>query len=441
MNRRDEYWTLISELKEEPAALDTSVRRAVQRAKRRRWKRPLSALGSLAGVCAAFVLMVNASPAFAVSCGSIPILKEIAAAVAWSPSLKSAIEHDFVQYIGQSQTVDGVTLTLESVIADAQQMVVFYRTDFPAGEDDLWHAVSCDLKDMDGKALDQYSVTSGSSQENLNRFEIHFTDYAPPQDLILDLQLHFHNGEDERQSTSEYTFTLHLNPKKIAQKVEVPVNQWVELDGQRLLVERLELSPTKTALYLDDDSANTAWLKSLDFYFTDRDGNRYDKTDSSVGATGRSGTEGFYTYYHQSLYFLEDLDGLKLHITGATWQDKDEHTIHIDLTTGQADWLPEYILDLEVREENYVDDGAQKTLYISSTGQRMCLDYTYYDPEGGEHRFNGGGMSQGYTDDQGVYHPHRFYYMLKDYPFDQVTVELAYTHVTRLDTPLELSIS
>ena len=436
MNRRDEYWALISELNEEPASLDTSVLRAVKRAKRQRWKRPLSALGSLAGVCAAFVLMVNASPAFAISCGSIPILKEITAAVAWSPSLKSAIEHDFIQYIGQSQTVDGVTVTLESVIADAQQMVVFYRAE---GVED-YHSMSCDLKDMDGNELDGYGVTSGTSLEALNSFEIHFIDSSPPQDLLLDVTLHTDDENGERLSSYSFTFPLHLDPQKTAKKVEIPVNQWVELDGQRLLVEKLELSPTKTALYLDDDSTNTAWLRSLDFYFTDKKGNRYDKKDSSVSATGRGGTEGFYTYYHQSLYFLEDMKGLKLHITGATWLDKDEHTVHIDLATGETDWLPEYILDVEVKAVNYVDDGVQKTLEFTSTSQQMCLDYTYYDPEGGEHRFNGGGMSQGYTDDQGVYHPHRFFYMLKDYPFDRVILELDYTHVTQLEKSIEIPI-
>ena len=434
MNRRDEYWALMAELREEPPALETSVQRAVRRGKHRPWKRTL---GSLAGVCAAFVLMVNTSPAFAVSCGEIPILKDIAAAVAWSPSLKSAIEHDFIQYIGQSQTVDGITVTLESVIADAQQMVVFYRAE---GVED-YHHMTCDLKDMDGNNLDEYSVTSGTSQEALNSFEIHFKDDPPPQDLILEAQLRLTDELGEDGSRTNFTFPLHLNPEKIAQKVEIPVNQWVALDGQRLLVEKLELSPTKTALYLDDDSANTAWLRGLDFYFTDKKGNRYDKKDSSVSATGCSGTDGFYTYYHQSLYFLEDRDDLTLHITGADWLDKDEHTVQIDLTTAQADWLPEYILDVEVKDVSYVGDGVQKTLEFTTTSQQMCLDYTYYDPQGGEHRFNGGGSRGAYTDNQGIYHFYRCDYMLKDYPFDQVTVELSYTHVTEVDTPIQVPIS
>ena len=436
MTRKDEYWALISELKEEPAALETAVQRCVKRAKLRRWKHPLSALGSLAGICAAFVLMVNTSPAFAVSCGEIPVLKEIAAAVAWSPSLKQAIVHDYIQYVGQRQTADGITVTLESVIADAQQMVVFYRAEGVDG----WHSMSCDLKDMGGNPLDQYGVTSGSSQDELNRFEIHFTGSAPPQDLILETQLRVTDESGQEAVHSNFTFTLHLNPKKIAEKITFPVNQWVELDGQRLLVDRLELTPTKTALYLDDDSSNTAWLRSLDFYFSDRNGTRYDHLDSSISSMGREDSKGFYTYYYQSLYFLDTLEDLTLHITGAAWLDKDNHTVQIDLTRGQADWLPEYILELEVKDEHYAGDGLQKTLELTSASPGMCLDYTYYDPEGGEHSFNGGGMRQGYTDDQGVYHPHHFYYMLKDYPFDQVMVELSYTHVSQTDIPIEIPV-
>ena len=218
MTRKDEYWTLISELREEPAALETAVQRCVKRAKLRRWKHPLSALGSLAGICAAFVLMVNTSPAFAVSCGEIPVLKEIAAAVAWSPSLKQAIVHDYIQYVGQRQTADGITVTLESVIADAQQMVVFYRAEGVDG----WHSMSCDLKDMGGNPLDQYGVTSGSSQDELNRFEIHFTGSAPPQDLILETQLRVTDEQGQEDVHSNFTFTLHLNPKKSQKRSHFP---------------------------------------------------------------------------------------------------------------------------------------------------------------------------------------------------------------------------
>ena len=173
MNRQQEYWDLIRELDQPPAALEGSALRARARAKRRRAGRRWGiSLGSAAGVCAAFVLAVNTLPTFALACGKVPVLRELAAAVAFSPSLSAAVEHDYVQYIGQSQSFEGLTLTLEYVIADAQQMVVFYRTDGGAYP---YYSVSCDLKDETRSPQQGYTVTSGDIREVLKQYQVHFS--------------------------------------------------------------------------------------------------------------------------------------------------------------------------------------------------------------------------------------------------------------------------
>lgn len=46
--------------------------------------------------------------------------------MAFSPSLKAAVENDFIQYIGQSQTDNGVTMTVEYVIVDEKQVNIFF---------------------------------------------------------------------------------------------------------------------------------------------------------------------------------------------------------------------------------------------------------------------------------------------------------------------------
>ena len=138
-------------------------------------------------MCAAFVLAVNTLPTFALACGKVPVLRELAAAVAFSPSLSAAVEHDYVQYIGQSQSVDGLTLTLEYVIADAQQMVVFYRTD--GGRIPLLQRF-LRPEDETGGPLQGYAVTSGDSREELKQFEVHFSALEEiPQKLTLEVEL------------------------------------------------------------------------------------------------------------------------------------------------------------------------------------------------------------------------------------------------------------
>ena len=116
MTRNEEYQALLQELETTPAALDGAVERALRRRKRDRRLRLFGVpAGSLAACFAAFVLLVNLFPPFARACGSVPVLRELAQAVAWSPSLSAAVENDYVQPIGQSQTVNGVTATVDEI--------------------------------------------------------------------------------------------------------------------------------------------------------------------------------------------------------------------------------------------------------------------------------------------------------------------------------------
>ena len=419
-------------LEETAAALEGAALRARARAKRRRaGKRWGISLGSAAGVCAAFVLAVKTLPTFALACGKVPVLRELAAAVAFSPSLSAAVEHDYVQYIGQSQSVDGLTLTLEYVIADAQQMVVFYRTDGGAYP---YYSVSCDLKDETGGPLQGYAVTSGDSREELKQFEVHFSALEEiPQKLTLEVELwgRDHEGNGERLGHI-YTFPITLDPAKTAPAVEIPVGRWVEADGQRLLVDRLELTPTKTALYLADDPDNTAWLEDLDFHFTGENGAVYDAMDSTISASGG------YTYYFQSLYFVEDRSDLTLHLDGAVWLDKEAGPVAVELAantwTGQ---LPEEVTGLTVERVSTHGTGEEWAVKVRSTTSRSPFELEFRDPEGGAHTTGGYSM----RNDREAPGNYEFEYILEGYPWDSAQFTLSFTHTGSLDLVIPLGDS
>ena len=110
MTRNEEYQALLQELEPTPAALEGTAERALRRRRRDRRLRLFGVpAGSLAACFVAFVLLVNLFPPFARACGNVPVLRALAQAVAWSPSLSAAVENDYVQPIGQSQTVNGIT--------------------------------------------------------------------------------------------------------------------------------------------------------------------------------------------------------------------------------------------------------------------------------------------------------------------------------------------
>ncbi len=118
MDRMEEYRALQRELEQTPAALEGTLQRARarQRRERRGWRAFGASFGGVAAVFALFVVLVNVSGPFAAACESIPILKDLAAAVSFSHSLSSAVDHGYVQTIGQSQSDNGVTVDLEYCI-------------------------------------------------------------------------------------------------------------------------------------------------------------------------------------------------------------------------------------------------------------------------------------------------------------------------------------
>ena len=432
MNRQQEYWDLIQELNQTPAALEGAALRAKARARRRRaGKRWGISLGSAAGVCAAFILAVNTLPTFALACGKVPVLRELAAAVAFSPSLSAAVEHDYVQYIGQSQSLDGLTLTLEYVIADAQQMVVFYRVD--GGEYPYYNA-SCTLKDESGTPLSGYSVGSTTSSEELKAFDIHFKELEEiPRNLTLEVELLGSTLEGENYPLDHvFPFAITLDPSKTAPAVEMPVGEWVEVDGQRLLVDRLEFNPTRTALYLSDAPDNTAWLEDLDFHFTGENGAVYDAVDSTISASGG------YTYYFQSLYFVEDRSDLTLHLDGAVWLDKEAGPVTVELAantwTGQ---LPEEVTGLTAKRVSTQGTGEAWVVKVSSTTSRSPFELEFRDPEGGSHTTGGYSM----RNDREAPGNYEFEYILENYPWDSARFTLSFTHTHSLDLSIPLGDS
>ena len=415
MNRQQEYWALVEQLGHPPAALTGTARRARTRCRRHR-RRTL--LGSLAGVCAAFVAAVNTVPAFALACGSVPLLRELTAAVAFSPSLSAAVEHDYVQYIGQSRSWEGVTVTLESLITDRQQMVIFYRVD---GVDGAWE-MDCELRLADGRALEGYAVTSSDGQEGLNQLTIHFMDLEEnPEDLILDLKL---TGDHT------YSFQIHPDPEKTAPTTVVPVEEWVELEGQRLLVDRLELTPTRTVLYLEEDPKNTAWLRDLTFHITTLDGTVYRQVDGNASAVGESDSPGVYTYYFESLYFAGDLAALG--IDGAVWLDKGEPTVTVDLTGGTWEGdLPPGVTGLTAERS-----GADVTVTATSEVSRLPFRQEYVAPGGEHHPIQR--LSFQLPGDTGA---GRYTFTLKDCPWDEVAMPLAYTRISQFAQPMAVDLA
>lgn len=461
MNRNEEYRALLAQLEDTslPSALDNSVSRARAKARRqsrrRRWEASLASLG---GAAAAFALAVNLSAPFALACGKVPILKELAAAVATSPSMKAAIEHDYIQYVGQSRTENEVTVALEYLILDRTQLNLFFTVTGP--EINESYSLNPILSTPDGAPLEGCGYSgSGFTPGELGGSSITLDPgVSLPEELVLTLRVtamertsdtaaipldtpaaaHY---DVEPKVIATLTFPLTLDLDRMGPERRVEIGQWVELEGQQLLIQSLDMDATQARLTVVSDPDNTRWYRSLSFTLRDSKGKEYETgawatSGSAHVARGSDQESGQVVYYLESPYF-DGVGPYTLSITGADWLDKaeDRRLVRIDLNAGTATGLPQGVtLDPEGCRPD--ENGRRELTFLVPDDSRCwsCFSYVYYDEAGERHSFNSSWQSS--SREKEGYHTEGFY--LSDYPYDTVALELSRTSSTRLETPLEV---
>lgn len=418
MNRNEEYRALLKELEQTPEKLENTVQKALKRENASRKKRRAWAIscGSLAACFACFVLLVNLSVPFAQACGRIPVLRELAKAVSWSPSLSAVVENEYVQPIGQSQTVNGITATIEYVIVDQKQLHIFFTLDsddydnlnaeLPRYEpEQVCSTIGCGWNQPPGTLLD-FTLDYGDNHVP-DSFTISFgvTTYVEPdwsaeapaksyEDEMLEPV-----EEEDPDYLAEFTFDLEFDPEYTTKGEMVPVNQTFDLGGQSLTVTEVEVYPTHVRVNVVDDPANTAWLKGLEFYLENEDGERFETISNGITATGGENSPAYVSFRLESPYFA-DSEQLTLHITGAEWLDKDMERVRVDLADRTAERLPEGVTFQSAEKR---DGGWVLTFRVQQREEHHSFQVwnsTFYDEAGNQYEANRRGTT---TDDSGFF--------------------------------------
>lgn len=421
MDRKQEYDALMQELRHTPPALEGTLDRAMARRQARR--RRLRPLRSLAAAAAVFVLLVNVSTPFAQACAHIPVLGWLAQAVCFSHSLSSAVEHDWVQKVDQTQRDSGYTLTLENLIVDQKQVHLFYTL--------AWEDPACEyaMVYVDSERLSpRPSVLSDSvnGPQDAGHIVLDYREEQVPDRLDLDLTVR-PNGDGS--PAARFRFQVTLDPSLTAVGQILPVEQWVELDGQQICVDRLEIYPTHARLMLRDRPDNTARLVSLLCHLEDETGRQYEREG---GLSGFSDPDtGFLTELRLASPYFQQPERLTLRITGAVWQDPEEAEVTVDLAAGAAAGLPE-----EVRLTRVDQEPDRTVLYFQYPVPPALLpqrfSWTCRSPEG-EWQVTEGGSN---TDQDTGLETEDLH--LINYPWDQVALTLNWTRFTPLEVSLPL---
>ena len=470
MNRNEEYKALRESLEQTPSQLIDTVDRALKKktTSQRRIRIFGVPAGSLAACFLAFMLLVNLFPPFARACGGVPVLRDLAKAVAWSPSLSAAVEDEFVQPVGQEQSKNGVTARVEYLIVDRKQVNIFYTL---TGDTTRILEADAEISGVYGRDLEGFSSSSssyGTPNGDLRQVEVNFVEQDVPDALTLTLHVYESNwdadgldieapAEETREDTyfaphahnpnylAEFTFELSFDSWFTAQGEMVAVNQTFQIDGQTLTLKAAEIYPTHLRLDFDYAPTNTAWLTGLEFYVENEKGERFDPVTNGISASGEENSPSMVTYWMDTTYF-SDSKVLTLHITQARWLEKDRETIGLNLETGDHDPLPDGVklVGIQHLEQGYLLTFQEKQY---REGWMYSMWNGYLDATGTAESFTSSGSSYSYQDpDTGEYldgSEQGCFYETVPLPAPQaaeVQLKPVFTHVANFTTPVMVSI-
>lgn len=424
--KRNEAWEdLLTQAEQIPDELETRLNRTIARAerreKRRRWLKPLI---GVTGTAAAFVLLVNSSVTFALAASRVPIVRELVEAVAFDPSLKAAVAHDYVQLVGDTYTQDGVTVTIEYLIADPMNVSVFYSLSDEQGRE---LELVPDLFDANGSSL-PVSVSFGEERIERNESEEGLFDtirgylaldkvqktlytwrlHASKEGVIqTQMQLKvevrnlehwkdaewnaFDEPEAQESRAPEAMFTLDIpltiEPQFLESGRVFPVNQTVDVLGQKLTIDEIAIYPSNTRITWHTDPENDAWLTYLPFYLTDEHGNRVDGIRNGVSGTGRDRGYGGGAIWLDSAWY-DTAEHLTVHLEVAAAVPKEADTIILN-ADGRLENLPDYIKQLE--PDPYWDEAQHSFRIQTLKGEFHTNTWPlggFIDADGNEGTFN-----------------------------------------------------
>ena len=366
----------------------------------------------------------------ALACGRIPFLRELAAAVTFSQSLSAAVEHDYVQFIGQERTVNGYTIRLEYVIADQKQVNVFFTVEGEPPQGGYFSA-SVDVTTEDAPP---HTIIGGLSHPGeLEYVCIDFAEGTTPEHLDLTVIVEDTAGEMKKLASCD--FSLDLDPYLLTVGRTVEVNQDFVIDGNAMTLSTVEIYPTHMRLHVEQDEDNADWLKGLELTI-DGDGRDVDRLDSKGLSSTGGGEYGTLSIYTASSWYY-DCQELTLTITGAAWLNKERTETVVDLTAGTALGLPDGIeLAGIVSKEDFFDEtaGTVLTFAVGDSPYSFPFDWEFRDKAGRVYENTCMGFSTGGSE------AGTMMYGIGDFQGDAVILGNLYSHTTTLAEPLILTV-
>lgn len=286
---------------------DEAIRKGMERAKmeQRKRRKRMKVFGSFAVVALLFLTLVTSirvSPAFANAVASIPGMEKFVDLISMDKGLDDAIQNDYYQEIGAAQTKDGHTLTIDGVILDESGMNVFYTIESEESLEGI-QIEDAKLDSEDELPMGSTSYGNPGDEKEIHRYhdrlDFHFSE------LYMSMNQEFTLTVEMKNHGEHTVFTVPFKvPEKLKQSDVYVLDQEVEIEGQKLTIKRVTVSPLRTGVEISLDPANDKKILQFeDLRLEDEKGEVWGSIRN--GTSGFGGEDGSETLFLQSNYFKE----------------------------------------------------------------------------------------------------------------------------------------
>ncbi|MEX3743803.1 DUF4179 domain-containing protein [Lysinibacillus xylanilyticus] len=328
--------------------------RKVQREKRT--KKRIFSVAIVFLLCLSFLFSIRVSPTIAGHVAKIPGFEEIVLAVVRDKGIKDVVDNDYYEEINVTQSKNGLSLTLQGVIADNTGLVLYYDADASFDMSKL-HLEEVQLFQGDEEIKGGGSFTSNQSSQTRFSSSVDYSFSEPFTYTSKDFKAVFRFYEKDKGNI-EITIPFSLQ-NEIAKEKIITANRTVDVSGQKFTITQIRRSPLRMAIDIELDEANTMQILALDDFAVEMEnGERREgiKYGLSLGGDIR---DGKITLNLQSNYF-HDSDSLKILIGAVQAVPKGEDFIEVDFGTKEVLTKPDYLdWDISVAQQS-VSVAAKK---------------------------------------------------------------------------------
>jgi hypothetical protein len=344
-----------------PAEVDDALRSGVSTPIRNKRSSMFRKGSYVAAVAVLFVLILvtaSVSPVFAAALNHIPGISNILKLIGSDPGLQGAIDRDYMQPVGLSDTHNGITFTVDGIVTDSVRVNVFYSLRMETHQATPYFG-SMNVLDADTqqkiKAFYGFKAAE-ADKAGLYRgvIDIQMAEGVPvPKNLKVEF------SPDQNGSMWKVVFPVDKSKSEGKQEF-IDVHKEVTVSGQKLRIERVNIYPTRLTLDISFDSSNSKRIFNLsEMTIVNEKGEVLQNKSAVLGESGQ-------TIHFDSSYFSKP-KSLTLKVGRIMALDKDKLTMKLDLNKKKILQAPDdkvtvtsvqrrtdggYVVDLRLQSPN-----------------------------------------------------------------------------------------